>query len=212
MKVFVIHYKKLVERKKHMLEQFRKYNITDYEFIEIDRDELQNQTTSMFKEGYDTAQIAIALSHFYAFYQISNKYTYALVLEDDAELSDNFIDKLNMYITQLPEDYDMLYIGDGCNLHIEPHLIEPNKYIYSKGLHETSWGGLGSSRCTDSYLMSRTCALKLCNYINNLKYTIGVPVDIWINIAAIHTAMKVYWAEPTIVTQGTQNGMYAPSH
>ena len=33
-KIFVIHYSKLVERKKHILEQLQKYNITDFEFIE----------------------------------------------------------------------------------------------------------------------------------------------------------------------------------
>jgi hypothetical protein len=42
------------------------------------------------------------------------------------------------------------YIGDGCNLH-----IEPNKFIYEKGLYPTQWGGDGSSRCTDSYLVNK---------------------------------------------------------
>jgi GR25 family glycosyltransferase involved in LPS biosynthesis len=212
MKVFVIHYRKLVERKKRMLEQFRKYTITDYEFIEIDRDELYMQNTSIFEEGYDKAQIAIALSHFYAFYEIAKKYTYALVLEDDAELCDDFIKKLDIYKSQIPETYDMVYIGDGCKLHIPSDMITENEYIYRKGLEHTSWGGYGSARCTDSYLMSKTCAIKLCNYINNIHYKINVAVDVWINIAALHTNMEVYWAEPTIVTQGTQNGMYDPSH
>jgi hypothetical protein len=48
MKIFVIHYKKLVDRKKYMLDQFEKHNITDYEFVEIDRDELDAYDISIF--------------------------------------------------------------------------------------------------------------------------------------------------------------------
>ena len=49
MKFFIIHYKKLIDRKNHILKQFEKYNITDYEFIEIDRDELQGYDLSIFE-------------------------------------------------------------------------------------------------------------------------------------------------------------------
>ena len=73
MRVFVIHYAKLLDRKRHILEQFAKHNITDFEFVEIDRDELDREDTSMFEPGYNPAQIAISLSHFYAYKQIAEK-------------------------------------------------------------------------------------------------------------------------------------------
>ncbi len=38
MKTVVIHYKKLVDRKQFILHQFDKHHITNYEFIEIDRE------------------------------------------------------------------------------------------------------------------------------------------------------------------------------
>jgi len=212
MKIFVVHYSKLIDRKKHILKQFQKYNITDYEFIEIDRDELHNQNISMFQENYSNSQIAILLSHFYAYKQISDKYENGLIFEDDVILSDNFINILDNYITQLPEDYDMLFIGDGCNFHIEKHNLIPNKNIYEKCLYPTSWGGNGATRCTDSYIVSNKCAKKLCYYIDNLLYKINLPVDWWLNTASRDNNFKVYWAEPTIVSQGTQNGLYKSSH
>lgn len=212
MKIFVVHYKKLINRKTHILEQFKKYNITDYEFIEIDRDELCEQNISMFQENYSKSQIAISLSHFYAYKQIKDNYDNGLIFEDDVILSDNFINIFNKYITKLPEDYDMLFLGDGCNLHIEKHKLIPNKYIYEKGLYPTSWGGDGAGRCTDSYLVNKKCAIKLCEYINNLSYKINLPIDWWLNIAARDNNFKVYWAEPTIVTQGTQTGLFKSSH
>ena len=212
MKIFVIHYKKLINRKIFIISQFEKYNISDYEFIDIDRDELYNYNISMFQQNYDNSQIAILLSHFYAYKQINDKYDNGLILEDDAVLSDNFTDILNKYIIQLPKDYDMLFIGNGCNLHIENHKLISNQNIYEKCLYPTSWGGDGASRCVDSYIISKKCANKLCEYINNLEDKIKLPIDWWLNVAARDNNFKVYWAEPTIVTQGTQNGLFTTSH
>jgi GR25 family glycosyltransferase involved in LPS biosynthesis len=212
MKIFIIHYKKLIERKQIILSQFEKYNITDYEFIEIDRDELYNHDISMFQSNYDNCQIAISLSHFYAYKQISDKYYNGLIFEDDVILSDNFTDILNKYITQLPENYDMLFIGDGCNLHIEEHKLIPNKNIYEKCLYPTEWGGDGATRCTHSYIITKTCASKLCKYINTLEDKIKLPIDWWLNVAARDNNFKVYWSEPTIVRQGTQYGIFQSSH
>ena len=213
MKIFVIHYKKLIERKKFILSQFEKHNITDYEFIEIDRDELYKHDISMFQSNYDNCQIAISLSHFYAYKQISEKYYNGLIFEDDVILSDNFTNILNKYMTQLPEDYDMLFIGNGCNLHIEKHKLIPNKNIYEKCLYPTRWGGDGATRCTDSYIISKKCASMMCEYINNLKYKISLPIDWWLNIAARDNIFKVYWAEPTIViTQGIENNLFKSSY
>jgi GR25 family glycosyltransferase involved in LPS biosynthesis len=208
MKIFVIHYKKLTERKQFMLSQFEKHNITDYEFIEIDRDEIHNHNISMFEQNYNKCQIAISLSHFHAYKEISDKYDNGLIFEDDAILSDNFTDTLNKYMNELPNDYDMLFIGDGCNLHIEKHNLIPNQYIYEKCLYPTSWGGDGAGRCTDSYIINKKCASKLCEYINNLEYKIKLPIDWWVNVAARDNIFKVYWSEPTIVTQGSQNGLF----
>jgi len=212
MKIFVIHYKKLTNRKQFILAQFEKHNIRDYEFIEIDRDELHNHNISMFQKNFNNAQIAISLSHFYAYKQISDKYDNGLIFEDDVVLSNNFTEILNKYMTQLPKDYDMLFIGNGCNLHIENDKLISNQNIYEKCLYPTSWGGDGASRCCDSYIISKNCANKLCEYINNLEYKINLPIDWFLNVAARDNIFKVYWAEPTIVTQGTQNGLFISSH
>lgn len=61
---------------------------------------------------------AITLSHFSAYKTISDFHDYGLILEDDAILDKDFKTKLYKYISQLPNDYDMLFIGDGCGLHI----------------------------------------------------------------------------------------------
>ena len=185
-KIFVIHYKKLIDRKNNILAQFEKNGITDFEFIEIDRDELHGQNTSMFEKDYSKSQIAIALCHVHAYEEISKKYEHGLIFEDD--------------------------VGDGCNLHIEPRKLIANKHIYTKALHAEPYGGAGATRCTDSYLVSKKCAKQLHDYIKHLSYKIKIPIDWWLNQAATDNNFKVYWAEPTIVTQGTQNGTYKTSY
>jgi hypothetical protein len=106
----------------------------------------------------------------------------------------------------------MLFIGNGCNLHIEKDKIENGKYIYEKCLYPTSWSGDGATRCLDSYIISKNCAVKICNYIDNLKSQINLPIDWLLNVIARNNNFKVYWAEPTIVTQGSQNGIFEGSH
>lgn len=213
MKIFVLHYTKLGDRKIHILEQFKKQNITDYEFIEkYDKEDLQDCDILLFDKCVKTSMISLMNKHFYAYKLIAKNYENALILEDDVILSDNFTKILDKYISQLPQDYDMLFIGDGCNLHIEKHKLISNQNIYEKCLYPTSWGGDGASRCSDSYIISKKCANKLCEYINKLKNKINLPSDWWLNVAARENNLKVYWAEPTIVTQGTQNGLFNSSH
>ena len=212
MKIFVLHYSKLVERKKHILEQFQKQNITNYEFIEnFDKYEITDSESSIFDKTYKKSTISLHLKHFYVYKIIAEQYENALIFEDDVILCDNFMEKLNNYLTQLPPDYDMLFIGDGCNLHIENHKLIPNQNIYEKCLYPTSWGGDGASRCCDSYIISKKCAKILCEYIYNSGTKINIPVDWWLNIAARNNNFKVYWAEPTIASQGSLTGLFATS-
>lgn len=152
------------------------------------------------------------MSHFYAFEKIAEKYDNALILEDDVILSENFVNILQKYILETPKDYDMLFIGDGCNLHIEKNKLISNKNIYEKCLQPTLWGGAGATRCTDSYIVTKKCAIKLCEYIKTHTKKINQPIDWWLNDACRDNKFKVYWTEPTIVTQGSQNGLFEISH
>ena len=204
MKIFVLHYSKLVDRKKFIIDQFKKQNITDYEFIEQhNKEDLVNK--QHFKELSDS-KISLIMKHFHVYRQATH-HDIVLIFEDDVILADNFNETLQRYMTQLPKDFDMLFIGDGCNLHI-PSV--PNKHIYKKDLYPTTWGGNGASRCSDSYIISNNCAVKLCSYISKMKQ-MNLPIDWWINKTARDINLKVYWAEPTIVTQGSLNGFFKSS-
>ena len=196
MKIFVIHYKKLIERKKHILEQFEKHNITEYEIIDIDRDELDGYDLTKF-ENLPNSYMAIGLSHLYAYNEIKNNYDEALILEDDVIFCDDFMTVFNNYLKQLPKDYDMCFYGSCFHLHIEPQNLIPNKNIYEKSLEN------GSTRTIHCYMVSKKCAIKVCDYFDNIKYKINMATDMWLNIVARDINLKMYWAEPTISMQGS---------
>jgi GR25 family glycosyltransferase involved in LPS biosynthesis len=221
MKVFVVHYKKLTERKQNLLDQFNTLGITDYEFIEqYDRDALMETDLGIFESGYCRSQIAITLSHIYAYKQISESKNYdcAMILEDDVILHPNFIESLDTYMQELNNKYDMLFVGDGCNLHIPSCDIIPGKhtylrkYTYPKDGVKIRWTNEGATRCCVSYVVNKTCAKKMIDYIEKLTYKICEPVDWWLNTVIHDNKLDVYWAEPTIATQGSQNGLYSCSH
>jgi glycosyl transferase family 25 len=218
LKIFVLHYSKLTRRKEYIIQQFKLHGITDYEFIEkFDKDTITDDECHEFSREYVTkrrAELSLHLKHIYLYRLIVREnYDQVLIFEDDVILSNGFLDKLSLYMKQLPTDYDMLFIGDGCNLHIPRNQLKPEQYIYEKCLHPTAWGGNGAAKCTDSYIIHQRCAKKICDYIAATSSTkkIDQPADWWLNEVARDLVLKVYWAEPTIVTQGSQNGVFQRS-
>ena len=120
------------------------------------------------------------------------------------------MDKYFFELCNVNIDYDLCFIGDGANLHIHKSMIEINKNIYLKSNYESSWSGDGATRCTDSYIISKKCANKILTYLEFNKIDIWTS-DFWLNHVCRILDLKVYWCEPTIVTQGTQNGLFKSS-
>lgn len=209
MKIFVLHYSKLTERKEFIINQFEKNNITDYEFVENEPTEDELKLFDLNANKYELTnlnlrEISLTVKHHYAYKQIVEKYDNALIFEDDVVLCNNFNYYLNLYLSKLPDDYDMFFISDGMGLHIDKNKIIPNKIIYEKDLYRNIPEGHGCTRCTDSIIMSKKCAINLCKLINNPPCKIFLAIDYWLNIVALVFYLKVYWAEPTFVKQGSK--------
>ena len=215
MKVFVVHYIKLVERKKNIIQQLNNNNL-EAEFVErYTRNNLNIKDTIIFSKNVNAANMAISLSHLYCYKEISEKYDYGLILEDDAIFDNNFHNNLNKYISQLPDDWDMLFLDDCCNFHIPKTNNMQN--IYKKNLLANSeGGGMGATRGAGCYLVSKKCAAKITYNIQTYYYSgiykIDDQIDFWLNNVFRRNNFNIYWAEPTISTQGTQNGKYITSH
>ena len=211
MKVYVVHYRKLVERKESIVQQLQKHQLLDYEFVDIDRDEVENYCIKNFDRNVmNNAQIAIFLSHLVIYEKIRDDpdHDCALILEDDVLLHDQFMEIFQTYQQELPSDYDMLFLGNGCDLHFHP--TTPDKHIYLKC---PPWNvdSIIASRCTDSYLVHKKCTANIREVFNHSPLPVKVNIDHWLNEVTRNLQLTIYWAEPTIVTQGTQCGVYTTS-
>ena len=107
----------------------------------------------------------------------------------------------------------MLFFGKGHGLHIPKYRLRPDINIYKKmtDLKNKIPGGIdGSTRCADSYVVSKKCAQKLVQVINNLQVT-TIPLDHLLNKINDFCKFNIYWSEPTITIQGTSNGTFKTS-
>ena len=181
--------------------------LEDAEFIvEADREDMTAADLANFGGSIlKPADISLISKHRIAWKKVKG---ISLIFEDDVILSPNFSDTLSKYVAELPPDWDLLFIGNGCDLHIQADHINPYKYTYPKCLEPTSWGGDGATRCTDSYVISERCAAL---FAADPDRPIQKPIDFYMNDLCRKYKCKVFWAEPTIVTQGSETGLFEVS-
>jgi glycosyl transferase family 25 len=205
MKTYITHYQPLVDRKTHMIKRLSDTGLNGEFIIDFDREELYRHPL-IIPNNFDIfaqpmSKISLYLKHIECYKRVaSNTEDYALILEDDAVLCENFKSILSDYIKQLPDDWDMCFLGDCCNLHIPDDRLIPNVNVYLN-----PW-----SKCTDSYLIRKKCAVSLLDAISDEK-NISSPIDHLLNPLIKNNNYQVYWVEPTIVSQGSENGLFTSS-
>lgn len=214
-KVFVCHYSKLVERKKNIIDHLGKNNIF-FEFVENEpsNEDYKKYFSFSIEEWYKkhvclnynnfheprmlkTSEASLAFKHLNIYKNIcDNSYKQSIVFEDDVLLENNFCENFNYCLSRTPDDWDMIFIGNGCDLRIPFQDLQKGKIAYHKQ-HP-------ASKCTDSYVIKLDAAKKILNSINN----INLPIDFELNYQMYINNLKVYWWEPPLVKQGSQQGLY----
>lgn len=142
------------------------------------------------------SEISLAYKHILVYKDIFlNRYKNALVLEDDVIVLDDFEEQFDNNLKKTPE-WDMIFIGSGCNLSISQDDLIDNQIAYRKSNP--------ASKCTDSYCISGQAASKLAT--NLVRHSL--PIDFELNYWIEKLDFKVYWWEPPLVKQGSQIGIY----
>lgn len=219
-KIYIVHYTPLIERRKYLEKTLPKFNIpfefrfrfdreskelNDNTLIDVSENNLKKRNIVLSEMGFSLqrgaekpALKAIILEHYHIFKDfINSDLENILVLEDDAIFDENFFNVYEDYLKLLPSDYDVLYIGSGCNLQLpfkSDKIIElhPNRY----------------SKCADSYIISKKAAINIynnclplyCNWDWELNYQ-----------QQLHK-MNVYWVSNPLVYQGSEHGQYNNSY
>lgn len=183
-KIYVINLTSSIHRKNYMIDQFKKFNITNYEIFpatnknNIDIQKLKNNKLFAFPgndfhctldcsckgKGHNLSagENALSLSH-YRIYQdiVKNKYEKCIILEDDCIFT-NEIENFNNIINYIPQNWELLYLGHSNLLKYHNHTNINNPYFFkTSGLPQTH-----------IYALTYNCAKKLILNIFPLRAAI----------------------------------------
>jgi glycosyl transferase family 25 len=120
--IYVINLKKNTERKKYLIEEFKKHKIENYNFIEaingndLNSEELKNKNIISNNCKLTRGEIGCSLSHYKIYEEIiKNDAEISLVLEDDVFFVDGFNIKYNILMNRIKNiNWDIFYLGINC--------------------------------------------------------------------------------------------------
>lgn len=154
-------------------------------------DEFANKLTCKhLKKGY----ISCTYKHFLSLKDIvENNYEYSVIMEDNiGSVFDNIPDRLELYLKQLPNDWDILFDTTWCSYKtICEEEVFSNKVVYKKSNEITNFCH-GGTRVAQFYFLNLKCAKKLYN--NYLPFD-NAP-DWWMNTLFRKLNINSYWSEP----------------
>lgn len=111
--IYVINLKERTDRKLHIENQLNKIDCKDYKLFEgVDGNSLTNPTK--LKNGmFGLVKTYLNIHEEWSKKDAENIF----LIEDDCLFLDNFNEKLEQYINNVPSDWDMLYFGANHNYH-----------------------------------------------------------------------------------------------
>lgn len=227
-KIFVVHWKKLAERKNYIdnylidediiwLDMYDRDTISDdtvSELFTYDNEELwYNRVNGLYKNvptfrNLKMSEICNSLSHIKALdYIIENNIETSLILEDDVIFIDDFKFKFNDKIKKTP-DFDVIFLGNSFSIDILDNVgceySSPAKLV-NDGVYEKIRNP--KTRTVDSYVIKYNSAKRIRRIIDR----ISLPYDFDLAYFIKELDLKVYWWSPGLVTQGSMSGKYSSS-
>lgn len=145
-KIYVLSLKRNIDRRILIAERLNKVGI-DFEFFDACDGQVLNHLWKKLDNSHFTTQnyVACSISHLSIYNDaISRGFNRVLILEDDIKPHKDIQNLFNTFKSQIPEDYDLLYLGwiplnDDCSMWtyevINDRFISPNTFK-SKNL----WG------------------------------------------------------------------------
>jgi GR25 family glycosyltransferase involved in LPS biosynthesis len=231
-KTIILHCKKLSDRKTHMVSQLEKHEFSNYRFFEdFDGNELTDdiirehcvrikddpkmarEKTAIYEKIFPNimsnlkemtvGEISLAIKYGKLFQELSKEDgDYFILLEDDAILCENFEHMFRIFLERTPSDWDAIYLGNGAGL--TPQTIHGMTITDDKIAYHMDHP---ASRCTDSIVMKKKTVCDLAK----TWFPFNLPSDWEVSYHHHLHNHKVYWWHPSLVRQGSQNGMYATS-
>jgi GR25 family glycosyltransferase involved in LPS biosynthesis len=227
MNVFVIHYTKLKERKTKMLDflsstNFKYEFITDYDQEEINKENIKlfylpdeikfkDKVSPLWDYNFHQfrylkfPEVSVAIKHILAIKKIAeSSEEYGIILEDDAlSTTSNLKEKIQEIITNLPNDWDAAFLGEGCGEDFTNFKLKNFQQIHDK-IYKANHP---ATNCAEAYILKKSSAQKI--YENIIPFQL--PFDWELAYVFYKLKMNIYWAIPQFFAQGSKNGTYNTS-
>jgi glycosyl transferase family 25 len=147
-------------------------------------------------------QKSCALKHIVAMQRIAeNRHDLAFIVEDDAQLCDNFQDRLRPILEaakRWPRPR-ILHLGAATNFYVPASQITPGEVLY-EGTRV---------RNMELYVLGWPEAKARLDWINRNR--LGEPIDIAFNRADPELGIPFLWSDPPLAEQGSLNGRFESS-
>ena len=173
------------------------------------KDQLRDNVLKKYHVPTDLTQVtslvvtSLTLNHLFILEHIKNNYAAGsfMIFESDIVLEKNFTHHLNNIMMEWQErelDIDMLYLGRCMGNIIHESERTNGYYLYKKD----------KTMCTDSMIWSYKGIVKLFDFFATYP-RITEAVDFFFdNFRISGNNTQVYWASPSIVLQGSINGLF----
>ncbi|HEY5368572.1 MAG TPA: glycosyltransferase family 25 protein [Hanamia sp.] len=201
--IYVVHAKTGYEiHQQRIIEIFGKLKL-DYEFVtdgdvshftdELLQKYFCNQITTLFPPG----AVSCTLNHILSYQKIvTNKNKYALVFENDPFFLGDFFKKIKLVAAEADtlEPGFIISLENSTFRFPSFRRIKKRKYLY-----EASYG-----RMAGAYLIDQKAAKDILESLETEKCC--QVIDWWHNTLIDLQIIKMYWAHPPLVEQGSHNG------
>lgn len=191
------------DRERHIIREFATRGVPVNWYLEWDVADISDGARNAFAVNTLTpAAISLALKHAGIWREfLATDLPFCLVFEDDVFLAKNFVVRLAQCLSELgdPKRSAVVYLGNGGNYYTPLKALVEGRALYP-GPH---------SRCTDSYVLTRSAAEARCAWFENNK--LALPIDHQVNSIDAEKGIEVLWFERPIVEQGSANGAFSSS-
>jgi GR25 family glycosyltransferase involved in LPS biosynthesis len=181
-KVFCINLDKREDRLKSFINEVNKYDLGDFERVSA-IDGLYVDEPAL---GIEKGNLGLILTNIKILeISIQKNYNSILILEDDCKFEPEILN-IESYFKQLPEDWDMLYMGGNHNTHmgISPPTKINDKVIKLRNTYSTHLVGIKS---------------KMFTIIKDLISKKNKPIDVF--YSELQNKFNVYSFYPAIAKQ-----------
>ena len=187
---------------RRVIELFEKHQlnfefVTDGDPIHFTDELLANYFVADIKNILSQGSLSCTLNHIMTYEKIvQRKNKYAIIFEDDPFFIVDFktgFNKMSKEIETLPKGF-IISLENSSLRFPSYHQTKDGKYIYraTKG------------RMAGAYLMDLEAAIRILNDLKQFKcHTV---IDWWHNSLVEREVVKMYWAHPPLIEQGSHNG------